>query len=393
MKIAFISTMWGASWGGSEELWSRAACKLRERGVSIGISYGDCEPPAQMTELRERGCGVTYRTPGHDFLRHILMPLVPEDLRYFVRGFCEIRQKPRHYQWLDTFHPDLAVLSLGDQMQGYDWMRACAKRDIPYAVIVQKFMSTRWPRNSGILLQHAKGYGNAGRCFFVSHQNLKETKAQFGIELPNARVIANPFKVKYGDPVPWPEVSSPLRLACVGRLSPEDKGQEILFDILEKSRWRERPLEVTFFGNGKHLTYFKQRKEKRKLEHVRFGGFVEDPASIWESHHMLALPSREEGMSLALEEALLCGRPALVTDVGGNRELVKEGRNGYIAEAPHVRYVEMALEKAWQARSQWKDLGEHAFCDACRVIPKDPAEELTQALEAWIAQIKKVGVV
>ena len=35
MKIAFISSMYGATWGGSEELWGGAALVLLEQGVEV----------------------------------------------------------------------------------------------------------------------------------------------------------------------------------------------------------------------------------------------------------------------------------------------------------------------------------------------------------------------
>ena len=55
---------------------------------------------------------------------------------------------------------------------------------------------------------------------------------------------------------------------------------------------------------------------------------------IWAEHHALVLPSRFEGMPLVVVEAMLCGRPCIVTDVGGNAELIRDGINGFLAKAP-----------------------------------------------------------
>jgi glycosyltransferase involved in cell wall biosynthesis len=43
---------------------------------------------------------------------------------------------------------------------------------------------------------------------------------------------------------------------------------------------------------------------------------------------VFALPSREEGMSNALMEAMAAGRPIVATDVGGNGEVLDRGRLG-----------------------------------------------------------------
>ena len=53
-------------------------------------------------------------------------------------------------------------------------------------------------------------------------------------------------------------------------------------------------------------------------------GFADDVRSVWSDRQILVLASSGEGKPLALTEAMLCGRPAVVTDVGGNVELVTD---------------------------------------------------------------------
>jgi len=45
-------------------------------------------------------------------------------------------------------------------------------------------------------------------------------------------------------------------------------------------------------------------------------------------------PSRWEGMPVALIEAQVCGLPAVVTDVVGNRDVVTDGETGYLCRSP-----------------------------------------------------------
>ena len=42
------------------------------------------------------------------------------------------------------------------------------------------------------------------------------------------------------------------------------------------------------------------------------------------------------GVAAFVVEAMLCGRPCIATDVGGNRELIRDGINGFLANAPTV---------------------------------------------------------
>ncbi|HKT90418.1 MAG TPA: glycosyltransferase, partial [Candidatus Sulfotelmatobacter sp.] len=98
----------------------------------------------------------------------------------------------------------------------------------------------------------------------------------------------------------------------------------------------------------------------------------------------LVLPSRFEGMPLALVEAMLCGRAAIVTNVGGNGELVRDGVNGFIAKAPTVEFIDEALNRAWESRERLKEMGEKAALDVRRLIPADPTGEFVQELQQLV---------
>jgi glycosyltransferase involved in cell wall biosynthesis len=99
---------------------------------------------------------------------------------------------------------------------------------------------------------------------------------------------------------------------------------------------------------------------KLGLRNVRFHGQVSDIEAVWRRSHALVLPSRAEGSSLALQEAMACGRVPIVTDVGGNAELVEDGATGFVAAAPTVPAVGDALERAWRRRREWPEIGARA---------------------------------
>jgi glycosyltransferase involved in cell wall biosynthesis len=109
-------------------------------------------------------------------------------------------------------------------------------------------------------------------------------------------------------------------------------------------------------------------------------GHVDNIASIWTDHHALILPSRQEGLPLALVEAFVCGRPAIVTRVGGNAELVEEGVNGFIAPAPTVELMDQALERLWENRVRLKEMGAAARKTAEQKIPQKPVEIFVENL-------------
>jgi hypothetical protein len=54
----------------------------------------------------------------------------------------------------------------------------------------------------------------------------------------------------------------------------------------------------------------------------------------------------------------------LVTNVDGNPDWVEEGRTGFLAEVPTVNHLRLALERAWENRHRWSEMGEAAR-EAC----------------------------
>jgi len=220
--------------------------------------------------------------------------------------------------------------------------------------------------------------------YFVSKENIALTERQLGCILPNAALIRNPFKVPYEQEFSWPE-EEPARWACVGRLDVVAKGQDLLFDVLAMEKWRSRPLRVTLYGRGRNEQILRGECERRRLTNVRFGGFA-DPVEIWSKEHCLILPSRYEGLPLAVVEAMLCGRPCIVTDVSGNKELLEDNVTGFVAVAPTVCALDEAMERAWERRGEWREIGERAAKSVRRDVPPDPGKVFADELLTLIGR-------
>ena len=86
-------------------------------------------------------------------------------------------------------------------------------------------------------------------------------------------------------------------------------------------------------------------------------------------------------MPLALIESMSCGRPALVTRAGGNAELVQDGRNGFVCPGMHPEIIAETLERAWDARNSWQNMGQTASQDANRLVPKNWGSEMLKLIQ------------
>jgi glycosyltransferase involved in cell wall biosynthesis len=261
-------------------------------------------------------------------------------------------------------------------------MEAAASAGIKYAPIAQSAIVYWWP-DDDTAERLKKAYENASASYFVSQSNLELSRWQFRSPLCGAKVVRNPFSVRYDAQLPWPSLSEgPIQLACVGRLDVISKGQDVLLHVLGLSHWRQRNVRLTLIGTGPHEKSLRGMVEQLKLTNVGFAGQQENIEAVWARHHALVLPSRFEGMPLVVVEAMLCARPCIVTDVGGNRELIRDGINGFMVKAPTVELLDETLNRAWDRREQWKEIGLVAANDARQFVSPDPGKDFARELSA-----------
>ena len=123
-RIDFVSTMDDAPWGGSEDLWSQAALKLRGLGHDVAASVFSWPSPAdQMRALASAGVALSFR------------PLRPSPVRRIIHAALK-RVLPgplnvSEHAWLRKRQADLVVISQGSPWDGVGWMLACRQLGRP----------------------------------------------------------------------------------------------------------------------------------------------------------------------------------------------------------------------------------------------------------------------
>jgi glycosyltransferase involved in cell wall biosynthesis len=376
-RIGFVSTQGFVPWAGSEELWSQTAKRMGKLGYKVSVNVFSWEKEArQVTELSKTENCEVYRRPRIPPLwRRAINQFLPEQQLSWIDFHV--------YGWLRQLKPDFVVISTGVGTDGRNWMQACHKLNIPYVVIVHLADTVLWP-HSHMLGNIADLFKKARAIFFVSKHNLETMSKLLAINFDNAKVIYNPFNLNSETQIAWPEDNSIFRLACVARIGIEHKGQEILLEIMRQSKWKNRPITITLFGDGHHKEILQKLRDFWELDNVNFGGFAKDIKEVWSNHHALVLPSRYEGLPLAVVEAMVCQRTCIVTDVGGNSELIEDGISGFIAPAATTPIFEETLDRAWESRHEWQQIGKNAGCRVREVIPRDPVGNFVQELKSLI---------
>jgi len=113
----------------------------------------------------------------------------------------------------------------------------------------------------------------------------------------------------------------------VGRISPE-KG---LPDLLEA--WRHVTKQVgdarlVVVGDGPQATELRARAADQP--NIHWPGPTQQPQRYLRAADVFALPSYEEGVSIALLEAMAAAVPIVATDIPGNQRLIESGRHGLL---------------------------------------------------------------
>ena len=377
MSVAFVSAMERVPWGGSEELWYGAALQLAGEGIPLAISYKDWNSSVvqeKLNQLEQLGATVGKRKLETRWDRWSAKVL---------RRKLSYAADQLHREWRQVGNVSLVVISQGNFKDGAWAMQAASDAGIPYIPIIQANAEFLWPSDE-LNKQLIPLYRGAKKVFCVSQSNLDLLQKQLATDLPQAEVVFNPFNVRWDAEVEWPDASEEWSLACVARMEPDAKGQDLILEALSDPKWKERPLSIHFYGTGASAEGLIRYSQNLGLtsQQVQFHGQVSSIEGIWKRNHGLILTSRYEGLPLALVEAMLCGRMPIVTDVAGAAELTQHGKNGYLIPAPKISMVQDTLETAWQSRENWRALGQQAQLTARAKIPKNPCKTLAEKIQS-----------
>jgi glycosyltransferase involved in cell wall biosynthesis len=368
VKLAIISNVNGYQWAGSETVWHRAAIRALSMGHHVtAIIHRDLIPSGQIREFQTAGGSVL----NWGALRIARFQNLKE---HFFPSFAPKK--------LDRF--DLILVSLGS-LPALTYVPGLVdgllKTRTPIVLLCQfnsdhLIISTR---EREVVAQVIK---KAASTVFCSQRNMIEARRQFAIQSNHSSVIPNPIRNKGEEACPWPEDTEGVIFATVARLEVAWKGQDLLLDVLSQEQWKGRNWELRIYGVGPDREYLEKLADFYHLsERVSFKGHCENIRDIWSHSHLLLLPSHGEGTPLAALEAMMAARAVVATDVGGNSEVIRDGINGFIAEGATLTSFSKAMERAWEAKSTWQEMGATARRLMNEMAGSDSSEELLRLCE------------
>jgi glycosyltransferase involved in cell wall biosynthesis len=122
-----------------------------------------------------------------------------------------------------------------------------------------------------------------------------------------------------------------LLIGTVGMCRPE-KNQAVLLETVRRLRVARIDAHLVIAGDGPLRGELERRAAELALaDRVHFVGAVEDVRPVLAALDIFVLSSIEvESFSNAALEAMSMGRPVILSDIGGAREMITDGVEGYV---------------------------------------------------------------
>jgi glycosyltransferase involved in cell wall biosynthesis len=160
-------------------------------------------------------------------------------------------------------------------------------------------------------------------------------------------------------------------VGVIGRLHPV-KGQDVLLAAWPQVLASHPGACLAVVGQGQSRAALEKTAAALGIASaVVFTGYRDDVAEHLAAFDVVVVPSRYEGLSLLLIEAMAAQRPVVATRVGGNPEAVEDGVSGLLVPAADPSALAAACHRLLDDPALARQLGENARERAERLFSQD----------------------
>ncbi len=176
----------------------------------------------------------------------------------------------------------------------------------------------------------------------VPSEYLKKIVQQWGVPEDHIEVIYNAVRLQQAKPKDKP--AEEKWIVTVGRLVPW-KGMDTLIELMPEIRKEEPRAKLFILGDGPDYEILRVKRDKLRLgEDVELRGqsTYSEVSAFLAAADVFVLNSAYEGLSHTLLEAIMAGSPVVVSNVGGNPEVIRHAGRGHIV--PYNDRIELKHE-------------------------------------------------
>ncbi len=141
-------------------------------------------------------------------------------------------------------------------------------------------------------------------------------------------------------------------IGIVARLSPIKNHTLLLRAVARLCETNPREIRLIVVGDGPERATLERLSTELSLDRtIVFCGERQDVAKYYALFDIFVLPSFSEGISMTILEAMAAGVPVVASDVGGNMEIIRHGKNGMLFPSDNLDALVQAISTLIQNKS------------------------------------------
>lgn len=375
MRVSVIPTITEYAWGAPGHCMEALVDELYNLGHTIQWFIAPIDKNNKaVTKARLRGIRIHELPPSPKNYTRLIR--ARHGIDRFIHGTKSLTKL------VCDFRPDFLYVNQGGTWDGAYGHLSDTLSLYPGRYAIISHLSSEYERCYNMLdiKKRSALFSNAKAVFFPSEWCHRIVEIQLAETLKNAKLFRYPHRFHFEE-LDFPISGSMARIAFVGRLDVFHKGLDLALQALSILKQKQLAFHFTLYGEGPDKSYLISLSRYLGLEKsITFAGYSQDLKAVWESNHMLLMPSRMEGCAVALTEAMGFGRVVLTTPVGGANELIHDSVTGYIAKAPQSQLIADKLIDAFSNKQRWPEIGRNAFTAVSALIPNNPAKAFLTCL-------------
>jgi glycosyltransferase involved in cell wall biosynthesis len=368
LKLALVTRRYPPLIGGAEKVFSYLAGALAVEGADVTVVTSQM-PGKELSVPAELPVGAANKAKVKEDIRAGRLSVVRlETTRLRFWGTWWYMQQLK--RWFNENRVDLAYVSM---LKHDAYVVVGAGQRLGFPVVLR-------PEGAGSTGDVAwQSWGNLGRtigrrcrranAFVAISKSIEEELREawhLGTMRPSrilevlhpAAKLPRIVAIPNGVPVPeraWqrrPEWRATPRAVFVGRLAPE-KGVDTLISAWPSVRALYPEARLICLGEGPQRAALEGKVRALGLtlgpdQAVELPGTTSDPIEKLREADLFVLPSREEGMSIALLEAMALGIPLVASSIPGNRRVVIDFTHGRLVPPDNHNLLAKVIIEQWE---------------------------------------------
>ena len=170
----------------------------------------------------------------------------------------------------------------------------------------------------------------------VSQAGFDVMKNKYKVNLKKLELIYNGIDVNKIKPSKKKE-NGIIKIGMIGQLFPPKGWQDFIHTVKYIQKKSDRKFQALIIGEGEQMGELKALVKKLNLEHIiSFEGYISPINDKLNELDLILFTTHREGLSVAILEAMSAALPQVITDVGGGKEQIIHGKNGYVVQRGNI---------------------------------------------------------